>query len=333
MRILVLGGTAFLSRAIASDAVRRGHDVVCAARGHSGTVPDGAQLISIDRDRAGSLQALAGERFDAVIDVAKMSLRWVREALEALGTRTEHWTFVSTVNVYADEETKHQTAASALLDPITDHEPTATTDMNQHSSEPYGGVKVASEIAVRDAVGDRAFIVRPGLITGPDDQSDRFGYWPGRFSRGGRVVVPDAPEQPFQHIDVRDLAAWIVDAGEHRLTGTYDGVGPVLGLGTILREIADLAGADSTELVPMSPDALAEAGVNPWEGPKSLPCWLPRTHHGLASHDATSSRDAGLRSRPLADTVRASLAHERALGFDRPRKAGLTAEDEAALLT
>lgn len=275
MRVLVLGGTSFLSKAVAFEAVQRGHEVVCAARGQSGTVPNDAQLVTVDRNKAGDIRALAGERFDVVIDVATMALRWVREALEALGSKTGHWTFVSSINAYADNATMRQTADAPLLDPITDREPTELADT---TPEVYGGVKVASENAVRD------------------------------------------------------LAAWIVTAGEQRISGAYDGVGPTISLDSTLREIADLVAPQHTELVAVSADALTESGVNPWAGLTSLPLWLPTSHYGLVSHDATSAWDAGLQVRPLADTVNAALADERARGLDRPRKAGLTAEEEAALL-
>lgn len=334
MRVLVLGGTSFLSKATASEAVRRGHEVICAARGRSGTVPDGAQLVTVDRDDPGSVQqALTGERFDAVVDVATLALRWVREALEALSPRAGHWTFVSSINVYADTTTMHQTADAPLLDPITDSERKGLTGQPEPTPEYNGGVKVASENAVVEAMGDRAFIVRPGLITGPGDYMDRFGYWPARFSRGGRVVIPDTPHQPFQHLDVRDLAAWIVTAAEQRISGSYDTVSPTASLGPTLQEIAELVAPDDTDLVAVSPDTLTEAGVQPWAGPTSLPLWLPTSHYGLISHDATSAYQAGLRVRPLADTVHAALADERALGLPRDRRAGLTAEEENALMT
>jgi 2'-hydroxyisoflavone reductase len=329
MRVLILGGTSFLSKAVAAEAVRRSHDVVCAARGESGSVPDGARLLRLDRDEPGSIQALAGERFDAVVDVAKMATDWVREALHTLGSAAGHWTYVSSINAYADTATMHQQADAALLDPITDRE---RMELAETTPELYGAVKVASENAVREVMGERAFVVRPGLITGPGDHTDRFGYWPGRFSRGAQVVVPDTPEQPIQHIDVRDLAAWIVTAGEQRISGSYDGVGPTLRLGQTLREIADLIAPKDSEIVGVSPTDLAEAGVQPWAGPKSLPLWLPESHHGLAAHDGTRSVEAGLRVRPLADTVHAALVEERALGLDRPREAGLTTEEEVALL-
>jgi 2'-hydroxyisoflavone reductase len=329
MRLLVLGGTIFLSRAIAAEAVTRGHDVTCAARGTSGSVPDGATLVRVDRTAPDGLAPLAGAAFDAVVDVATESYPWVADALGVLGAAAGHWTFVSTVNVYSDTERQGQRADDGpLVAPLREgpNPPGGTRDPDH-----YGAVKVASENAVRDAVGDRAFVVRPGLITGPGDGSDRFGYWPARFARGGRALVPDSPRQPVQHLDVRDLASWIVDAGESGLTGTYDGVGPVGTLGTVLREIADAVDTD-VELLPVAPDVLEAAGVNPWGGPNSLPLWLPPSHWGITSHDPAPSLAAGLRITPLADTVAAALATERTLGTDRVRRSGLSAEQEAAVL-
>ncbi|MCI2419652.1 NAD-dependent epimerase/dehydratase family protein [Saccharopolyspora sp. K220] len=322
MRMLVLGGTVFLGHAVAAEAVRRGHDVYCAARGSSGALPDGAALIPVDREHG--LGALAAERFDGVVDVAR-NYRWVRDALDALGTTAGHWSFVSTINVYADNETTGQSTDGRLLDPITDSEDVSTP-------ESYGGIKVACEDAVRAALGDRAFVLRPGLISGPNDISDRFGYWPTRISRGGRVLVPDAPDQPTQHTDVRDLAEWIVTAAERGTTGTFDGSGPTTALGPLLEEIAELVAPPGTELVAVAPEALTEAAVQPWSGPKSLPLWLPESHHGLVSHDAAPALDAGLRIRPLAETVSATLATERELGLDRERRAGLNPAEEAELL-
>lgn len=329
MRVLVLGGTRFVSEAVAAEAVGRGHEVVCAARGESGRVPEGARLVEVDRDVAGGLDALSGESFDAVVDVARMSLPWVREALRVLGERAGHWTFVSTINVYSDTATPGQTPGSPLLEPITEE---LDDYAAEETPEVYGAVKVACEQAVREAMGDRAFVVRPGLVAGPGDLSDRFGYWPGRFARGGRVAVPDAPDQSIQYVDVRDLAAWIVDAGEARLLGTFDAVSTPTELGSFLDEIAELAGAEDLEVVRIPPAKLTDAGVNPWGGPTSLPLWLPLTHVGLAAHDPIASLEAGLRIRPLADTVAAVLEQERALGVDRSRQAGLSAGEEAELL-
>ncbi len=315
-----------MGHAVAADAVARGHDVTCAARGESGPVPDGARLVRVDRDAAGGLASLDGREFDAVVDVATMSYPWVADALRALAGRVGHWTFVSTINVYADNATIGQRPDAPVLAPLREAGTGQPVDPTF-----YGRVKVAGEDAVREAMGERAFVVRPGLITGPDDRSDRFGYWAARFARGGRVVVPDSPDQPIQHVDVRDLAAWIVTAGEQGLGGTFDGVGPAGRLPDLLRDIAAAVGGD-VELVPVAPKTLAAAGVTPWGGPKSLPLWAPSTHWGLPAHDAAPSLAAGLRLRPLAETVAAALATERALGPDRERKAGLSAAQEAAVL-
>jgi nucleoside-diphosphate-sugar epimerase len=325
---LVLGGTRFLSHAVAAEALARGHGVVCAARGESGPVPDGAALVVVDRDAPGALDGLRGRRFDAVVDVATMSWTWVRDALDALAATAGHWTFVSTVNVYADPAVIGGGVDAPLLaplrsgaDPAPDRDPDA-----------YGAIKVASEDAVRAAVGDRALVVRAGLICGPGDLSDRFGYWPARFARGGRAVVPDAPDQPVQLVDVRDLAAWIVDAGERGLAGTFDASGPRTTLGAVLDEVAAAVGAPDLERVPVAPDVLTAAGVDTWGGPRSLPLWLPPSHAGIAARDTTPAAAAGLRCRPVADTARAALAHERALGLDRERRAGLAPADERPLL-
>lgn len=319
MRILVLGGTVFLSKATAVEAVRRGHQVVCAARGESGRVPDGATHVAVDRNVG--LGPLVGAHFDAVVDVAKMSVTWVRDALRSV--TADHWTFISSCSVYADHSTPGSTAT---LDPLEDD---ADAPM---SSDRYGAVKVAGENAVRDALDGRAFIVRAGLITGPGDPSDRFGYWPNRLARGGRVAVPDAPDQPAQHIDVRDLAAWIVDAAERRVTGTYDAIGPANPLSLVLGEIAGAVAPQGTELVRIPEPVLQQHGVAPWVGPRSLPLWLPPTHRAMMFRDAGPALAAGLRVRPTADTALDTLEHERALGPDRTRRAGLTPDVEDALL-
>lgn len=327
MRILVLGGTAFVGHTVATEAITRGHQVTCAARGVSGGVPEGAALVRVDRDAPDGLAPLTGESFDAVVDMATMSYPWVADAVALLGAKVGHWTFVSTGNVYADHETRGQRTDAPLLPPLREGGSTAEVNPDR-----YGSIKVASENAVREALGDRAFIVRAGLITGPNDGSDRFGYWPARFARGGRVVVPDTPDQPVQHVDVRDLVAWIVDAAESGRGGTYDGIGPAVPLLELLRGIADAVGTPA-ELVPVAPDALTEAGVGYWGGPKSLPLWLPPTHWGFTTRDVSASLAAGLRIRPLAETVAAALETERGLGLDRERKAGLSATEEEAVLT
>lgn len=325
-RWLVLGGTRFLSREVAAAAVARGHEVVCAARGESGPVPEGARFVRVDRDDDDGLAPLRGERFDAVVDTAIISYRWVREALAEFGDTAGHWTFVSTMNVYSDLSRRGDGVDAPLLEPrYTD--PEGPEDFGA-----YGSIKIASEQAVDEVVGDRALVVRPGLVCGPGDPYDRFGYWPARFARGGRALVPDAPEQPFQMIDVRDLAEWIVVSGERGLTGVFDASGPAMTLGSVLEEMASAVGALDLELVPVSTESLAEAGVMPWQGPRSLPLWLPESHHGVVDRDTGPALKAGLRFRPVAETAVAALEYEYALGIERERQAGLTVEEEAELL-
>lgn len=328
MKTLVFGGTRFLSHAVAGEAVRRGHEVVCAARGESGPVPPGARLIRVDRDDPDGLKPLVGEHFDAVVDTSIMSHRWVADALRAVAEKAGHWTFVSSVSVYADHSQPGQTVHSPLLQPRPVH---ATLADRDGDPDLYGAVKVAGENTVREVLADRAFIARAGLLVGPGDLTDRFGYWPTRFARGGRVLVPDTPDLPAQYVDVADLAAWIIGSGERGLTGTFDAIGPSRPLPDLLRAIADVVGVD-VDLVPMTEAALEAAGVQAWMGPRSLPLWLPRSHFGMCAHDERPALDAGLSPRPLDEVVLRALAYERERGVDRERRAGLLPAEEAEVL-
>jgi nucleoside-diphosphate-sugar epimerase len=278
-------------------------------------------LIKVDRDDPDGLAPLKGEWFDAVIDVAKISYPHVKRAVETIKAR--HWTFVSSLSVYRD-------FADGEVD-----DPVAWPVYEQGSAETYenyGGIKVASEHAVREAFGDRAFIVRPGLITGHGDVSDRFGYWPARLAGTGRVVVPDAPLQSTHHIDVDDLARWILLAAENRIGGTYNACGLPFPFRSLLNVAQSVAGGD-VELVPVPEARLTELGVQPWSGPKSLPMWIPGDHLLTKDWDITSSVDAGLRVKPIEESVANALAYERHLGLDRPRSAGLTPKEEAEVLS
>jgi 2'-hydroxyisoflavone reductase len=319
MRLLILGGTVFLGHTVAAEAARRGHDVTCAARGSTNGSPSGTRLVKIDRDDPDGLAPLAGERFDAVIDVAKISYPHVRRALDAI--KTDHWTFVSSISVYAEHHT------GGIDDPV--YEP--LTEQGDTTMENYGQIKVASENAVRETWGESAFIIRSGLITGRRDPTDRFGYWPARLSGTGRAVVPDVPEQSTHHIDVQDLANWIVDGAEQRIGGTFNAAGLPIPLGELLPRVRELAGGD-VELVAVSEEKLAELEVQPWAGPRSLPMWVPGGHIIGKNWDVQPAIDAGLRFASLAESVERALAYERELGLDRIRRAGLTEAEEADVL-
>ncbi|WP_165362468.1 NAD-dependent epimerase/dehydratase family protein [Promicromonospora panici] len=325
MRILVLGGTVFLSRAVAEAAVARGHDVTCAARGVSGTVPDGATLVRWDRAEAVPAE-LVEAQFDAVVDVSRVPSH-VRSAVAAFPDA--HWTFVSTVNVYADTTTVGGTPATLpLLDPVeTDEDPSSGPDV-------YGAMKVACENLVRSGVA-APLVIRPGLIVGPGDPSGRFAYWPARFAQAAEdglpVLVPEPADAPVQLVDVRDLAEWIITAAEQGTTGDFDAVCPPLPRSELLAQVAAGAGADP-ELVAVAPEVLAEHEVVPWSGPRSIPVWVADlVDAGFLAHDVTSSLEAGLKIRPFADTTRDTLAWLRAT--PSAKITGLTRDEEQEVLS
>src|SRR6266704_4622093 len=182
MRLLILGGTQFLGRAIAAHAHAMGHDVTCAARGVAGTVPYGARFIRLDRDEPDGLAPLAGKEFDAVVDVSRHPGQ-VRRAVAALKQGVEHWTFVSTVSVYADNRTTGQRADAAPLRAPT------TFEMERSTEETYGAAKVACE----QAIGENAFICRAGLIAGPEDPTGRFTYWRRGLTEGAGRLCRERP--------------------------------------------------------------------------------------------------------------------------------------------
>ena len=295
MRLLVLGGTAFLSRAVAADALARGHEVTCAARGTSGSVPEGARLVAVDRTRP--LPDLGA--FDAVVDVARHP-SWVRGAMAAHADA--HWVFVSTVNVYADDATPGGTPATLpLVDAIEED-----VDLKE-DPEAYGPMKVACERVVLGGAAS-AMVMRPGLIVGPEDPTGRFSYWPQRLDVGGEVLAPGDPADVMQVADVRDLAAWAVTACEQRTTGVYDGVGPAMPISDLLAQCAEGVSSDVTWTW-VDQEFLRAQEVEPWMGPGAIPLWLPRPEYdGLPAHDVQPSLDAGLTIRPLAETTRDTLA-------------------------
>ena len=317
MKLLVLGGTVFLSRAVAADAVARGHEVTCAARGESGTVPEGARHVKFDR-HAPEWTTLEGE-WDAVVDVARTP-SWVASALDHLADA--HWTFVSSISVYADHATPGGTPDTLpVLPPITE-------DVEQDTAEKYGASKVACEQDVL-ARAREALVIRPGLIVGPGDPSGRFAYWPDRLAEGADVLAPESPDRDTQCIDVRDLAAWIVTCGEQRLTGVYDATGRAVRLGDLVDEVVAAVGGNAN-VVWASADFLLDRDVSHWAGPRSLPLWLPDDARGMTSHDVTAAFEAGLITRPIGETAVDTLTWLRS-DPDAPRT-GLSRAEEQDLL-
>src|SRR6266567_297722 len=319
MRLLILGGTQFLGRAIAAHAHAMGHDVTCAARGVAGTVPYGARFIRVDRDDPDGLAPLAGKEFDAVVDVSRHPGQ-VRRAGAELKPGVEHWTFVSTVSVYADNRTTGQRADAAPLRAPT------TLEMEHSTEETYGAAKVACE----QAIGENAFICRAGLIAGPEDPTGRFTYWPTRLDRGGEVLVPGTPDDAVQLIDVRDLAQWIVFAAQTGLTGTFDGIGPSFTRGALLTECQHALDA-SCAFTWVDRAFLESQEIKRWSGPRSLPMWLPLPDYaGFNTRDTLPASAAGLTVRPLSQTARDTLSWARSAGGP---VTGLTADEESTALT
>lgn len=328
MRLLVLGGTAWLGSRVATTALERGHHVTCLARGDSGSAPTGSTFIQGDRDKPEAYSAVTGDEWDAVVDVSRQPGQ-VRRAVATFAERSASFIFISSGNVYANHGTPGDDEGAALL-------PALRGDVME-DMETYGQAKVACEQHVLEGFGaDRSLIARVGLIGGPGDIFDRTGYWPLRFSRpaapDGSVLVPDVPGLSTQVIDVRDLAAWIVDAGARGVGGVFNATGEAVCLSRHLQVARQVAG-HAGPLVKANQEWLLAHGVEPWMGERSLPLWLPMPQYaGFNARDSGAGRAAGLVTRPLEETLADTLAWELAAGPDRPRRAGLSDDDERALL-
>ena len=322
MKLLILGGTVFLGRHIAAAALARGHDVTLFTRGQHNPdlFPEAEKLRG---DRAGDLGALAGRRWDAVIDTSGYIPRAVRRSAEALADAVEHYTFISSISVYAHPWARGMDEGAPLAtidDPATE----------EVTGETYGALKALCERAAEAAMPGRVLVVRPGLIVGPHDPTDRFTYWPVRAARGGEMLAPGDPAQPVQLIDARDLAAWTLDMAERRATGTFNATGPEapLSMEAMLEGCVAAAGSAAT-LTWVEEGFLLEQGAQPWG---ELPLWLPSEDATLHTADVSKAVAAGLRFRSLAETARDTLDWHATRPADEPLRAGLSAEREGELL-
>ena len=305
MRMLVHGGTKFLGRHVVEHALAREHEVTLFNRGQ--TLPDlFPQTQKLRGDREGDLSALEGRAWDAVVDTSGYVPGTVARTLDALGD-VGHYTFVSTISVYADASTP-----PTVSSPLTD-------------DEEYGGNKVRCEAVVRERFPD-AFVPRPGLIVGPWDPTNRFTYWVTRLADGGRALVPAPPDAPAQVIDARDLAGWIVRAAEDRVSGTYNAVGPP----TTREALFAACNTGGAELVWVDPEWLAAHEVGEW---MELPLWLSSPEYaGMLAIDPSPAIAAGLETRPLVETVHDTLEWFRAGDVPADPPAGLDRERERTLL-
>lgn len=336
LKILILGGTGFTGPFQVKYALSRGHKVTVFNRGktHPGELPKEAeQLIG---DRNGQLDALKGRKWDVVIDIPTSLPVWVRDAAQILQGNVDRYIFVSTISVYADVSKPHSDESAPLL-------PYKGADAMKETQETfranvgglYGPLKALSEAEAEKWFPGKALVVRPGLIVGPGDESDRFTYWPVRVEKGGEVLAPGKPTDPVQFIDARDLAEWIIRMAEKGTVGIFNATGPkeTLGIGGMLEGIKK-ATKSNAKFTWASAEFLAEQKVRPWG---DMPVWIPPRGEdggGLTAISIQKALAQGLTFRSLADTTQATLEWFKKQPADRQAKmrAGITAEREAQVL-
>ena len=325
MRLLILGGTAFIGRHLVEAALARGHDVTLFTRGQTnpGLFPEVEHLAG---DREVDLSPLAGRSFDAAIDTCGYLPRVVRASAELLAAAVERYVFVSSVSVYVDEPVlTEMTPTQRAPDP-------ASEDIGAY----YGPLKALCERAAEAALPGRTLVIRPGLVVGSHDYTGRFSYWPKRVAEGGEVLAPGRPETRIWLVDARDLAEWTIRLVEGQATGVLNAVGPgaPLSFGEVLEQCQQLTGSDAS-FTWVSDDFLLHHGVIPYT---ELPLWVPDMDGGYPEIDISRAVAAGLEFRPIADTIRDVLGGggfdaDTAGAFGLPRRpAGLEPTRERELL-
>jgi 2'-hydroxyisoflavone reductase len=334
LRLLILGGTGFIGPPEVSYALARGHKVTLFNRGLKSQVwPGEVEQLTGDRN-AGELSALAGREWDVCIDNPTTLPRWVRDVGRVLHGRVGHYIFISTVSVYAQNDKAEDESAAVAA--YTGQDAMAETQESVRASRGalYGPLKALCEQEAEKHFPGATSVIRPGLIAGPGDESDRFTYWPVRLARGSEVLAPGDGRDPVQFIDVRDLSEWIVRVAEARSLGTFNATGPAhpLDMRDMLRQIA-LAIHSKAHLMWVSADFLDSQQVSAWS---DLPVWVPGDGDsaGFARRSIDKAQKAGLTYRPLSSTARDTLSWFEQQPADRQAmlKAGLSAEHEAKLL-
>jgi len=324
MRILIIGGTRFLGRHLVDAARAHRHEVTLFNRGKSN--PDlFSQLETILGDREKDVNRLQGRVWDAVIDVAGYLPRIVRLSAEVLEPNVSRYVFISSLSVYADFR-KIGIDESYPVGKIEGE------SVEEITGETYGPLKALCEKTVQQIYGERALIVRPGLIVGPHDPTDRFTYWPVRVARGGDVLAPQKAGAATQIIDVRDLSDFVLKLIEENASGIYNATGPdyELTLGKLL-EVSKQVSGSNANVKWASVEFLNQNKVEAWS---DMPAWIPDDEEGVgfARVDISKALRAGLKFRPLEETVRDTLEWARTRPTDHEWRAGLTPEREAEVL-
>ncbi|MGH2529629.1 MAG: epimerase [Actinomycetota bacterium] len=327
MKLLVIGGTRFVGRHAVERAVERGHEVTVFHRGGSEPGEGFPDVEHVHGDRDGGLSALKDRTWDAALDTCGYVPRVVRRSARLPGIAAGHYTFVSSLSVYPDHVDLGATEATPGHGP-------PFPDTEEITGESYGPLKVACEREVQGAFPGRALIVRPGFIVGPYDPIDRFSYWVRRAAMGGEMLAPEPADLRVQLVDVRDLVAFVVDHAEAGTGDVFNVTGPdgVLTMRELL-EACVAAGDADTETIWVGQAflrqrGLHEGGEHGWE---QLPYWYPEVA-GFSGFDVSKALGAGLRFRPLAETIAHTLAWDRTRGQTWPMGAGITPEAERALL-
>ena len=322
MHILIIGGTRFVGRHLVEAALACGHTLTLFNRGQSN--PElFPQMEQIHGDRGGDLAGLQDRSWDVVIDTCGYVPRLVRSVAQALVGQTDRYVFISTISVYAEPYLVDMDEDAPLAQ-------LADTRVEEVTGETYGGLKVLCEQAVQEVYADRALIIRPGLIVGPYDPTDRFTYWPHRIAQGGEVLAPGNPQQPAQIIDARDLAEWIVRSAEDNRSGVYNAVGPGyrLSMQHLLEECVAVCNP-AAQLIWIEETFLAEQGVQPWS---DLPVWEAEKDAAFSTVNNARAIAAGLTFRALADTIKETLVWDATRPPDHEWRAGLTRQREAEVL-
>ncbi len=332
LRILILGGTGFTGPCQVHYALVRGHKVTTFNRGktHPGELP--SEVEQLIGDRNGQLDALKGRKWDVAIDNPTTLPAWVRGAAEILKGNVERYVFTSTISVYADtSKGVDETAPLAKYEGADPYKETLEA-MKASGYKTYGPLKALSEKEAEKWFPGKTLIIRPGLIVGPRDETDRFTYWPVRIDRGGGVLAPGTPSDPVQFIDARDLAEWTIRMAENRETGIYNATGPAepLGIGEMLDGIKGALNSN-TKFTWIPAGFLKQQKVEAWS---DMPVWAG-DDLGLARTNISRAQAKGLTFHPLTETARDTLAWFKSQPQDRQSKmrAGMTPEREAEVLT